>query len=236
MLNFLNYLKYTKYFIGILYKNWLSYKESYAQHGEDILVEKLLGKVNSFIDIGANDGVLFSNTYKFAKQGACGLCIEPSRVTFLKLICNHLPHIRVKCLRTAISNKEGSLHFQDSGYESVLSKVCEEHNSKTYKVKSNNLQNLLKTYPRFRQTDLISIDVEGHEKNVITGAGLDPLDAKIIIIEIDKTNLNEILKQPVLKDFEPVYTNGVNIILLNKNHHFSPIIKLPAGYYSYKNN
>ena len=59
-------LRYAKYYAGVLFRNWRSKKDSFAQHGEDLLVEQLLPKVQSFIDIGAKDGVLFSNTYKFA--------------------------------------------------------------------------------------------------------------------------------------------------------------------------
>ena len=64
-------LKYINYYAKVLLNNWTVKKDSYAQHGEDKLVEQLLPNgVHSFIDIGANDGVLFSNTYKFAKMGA----------------------------------------------------------------------------------------------------------------------------------------------------------------------
>ena len=63
-------LRYIKYYTKVLLDNWTVNKNSYAQHGEDNLIEFLLPGVSSFIDIGANDGVLFSNTYKFAKMGA----------------------------------------------------------------------------------------------------------------------------------------------------------------------
>ena len=55
-------LRYAKYYMGILWKNWTQTRESYAQHGEDLLAESLLSKIRSFIDVGANDGVLFSVT------------------------------------------------------------------------------------------------------------------------------------------------------------------------------
>ena len=55
-------IKYTKYYFNLVLKNWFSTRMSYSQHGEDILVEKIIkrGEINSFLDIGANDGVLFS--------------------------------------------------------------------------------------------------------------------------------------------------------------------------------
>ena len=110
-------LKYAKYYMSVLWKNWTRTQESYAQHGEDLLVESLLGKVDSFIDVGANDGVLFSNTYKFAKAGARGLCFEPSTVTYRKLRLNHLFHPSVKCFRQAVTDQTGHLPFVEEGYD-----------------------------------------------------------------------------------------------------------------------
>ena len=79
-------LRYLKYYANVMLNNWTIKKDSYAQHGEDKLVELLLPEgVKTFIDIGANDGVLFSNTYKVAKNGAQGLCVEPSRNSFRKV-------------------------------------------------------------------------------------------------------------------------------------------------------
>lgn len=44
---------------------------------EKLLVEIIIPEgVNSSIDIGANDGALFSNTYKFAKI-MHGFCVVP---------------------------------------------------------------------------------------------------------------------------------------------------------------
>ena len=83
-------IKYLKYYSKVLLDNWAVKKDSYAQHGEDKLVELLLPNgVNSFVDIGANDGVLFSNTYKFAKMGAKGLCLEPAPRSFRRPILSH---------------------------------------------------------------------------------------------------------------------------------------------------
>ena len=93
----LNRIKYFKYYSKLLIQNWRETKSTYSQHGEDLLIELLLPKgVSTFIDIGANDGVLFSNSFKFAKQGAQGICIEPSKDSYRKLKLNHLFHRNTK--------------------------------------------------------------------------------------------------------------------------------------------
>lgn len=219
-------LKYAKYYGTLLIRNWRSKNKSYAQHGEDLLVEQLLGPIESFIDIGANDGVLFSNTYKFAKLGARGLCVEPSPSTFLKLRLNHLFHPRVRCIRAAVSNRSGSISFIKDGYEEVLSRVSDPSCSKkpnhltdkpSISVPALTLKKILRRYSIFQQVDLLSVDVEGHEKQVFEGLEDCTFQARIIVLEADKMEIGNILSLPVFKDYTPKYTNGVNLILLHRS-------------------
>ena len=219
-------LSYAKYYAGILFRNWTGKKESYAQHGEDLLVEQLLGGIESFIDIGANDGVLFSNTYKFAKSGACGLCVEPSPTTFLKLRLNHLFHPRVSCIRAAVSNRNGSISFIKDGYEEVLSRVSDlpihqtvndSSDKPTISVPAITLEKLLFRYTHLKKVDLLSVDVEGHEKQVFEGLNDSPFQARIIVLEADKMEIGSILSIPFFKDYTPKYTNGVNLFLIHKS-------------------
>jgi FkbM family methyltransferase len=226
-------LKYAKYYLGLLLSHWFATKKSYSQHGEDLLVESIMGseKIHSFIDIGANDGVLFSNTYKFAKRGSRGLCIEPSRSCFRKLKLNHLFHPKVKCLQGAISEKDGFLYLQEDGYEQVLSKVSSHKSADLYEVKAFSMESTLKKFPQFSKVDLISIDVEGHEEKVLQGCGQTHLNTKIIILEIDKGNIEDMLKLKCLSNHVAEYSNDINLILLNKEFTFNSAPKLPLGFY-----
>ena len=210
-------LRYLKYYAKVLLNNWTLYKDSYAQHGEDKLVELLLPYgVNTFIDIGANDGVLFSNTFKFAKNGARGLCVEPSRSSYNKLRLNHLFNPKVKCLHGAVSNFEGSIYLKDKGYESTLSTVSKTKSIGSKKVCCRTFSSILKDYPSFNKIDFLSIDVEGHEDKVIEGLERTPFITKIIVIESDKSEIEKLLSIEGLKDYYPIYTNSLNTILVHK--------------------
>lgn len=59
----------------------IPYTVSYAQTGEDIIIDFIIGAKNikdfTYLDIGANQPVKFNNTYKFYKAGHKGVCIEP---------------------------------------------------------------------------------------------------------------------------------------------------------------
>ena len=234
-------LKYAKYYAGVLFRNWRSKKESFAQHGEDLLIEQLLPKVESFIDIGANDGVLFSNTYKFAKSGARGLCLEPSPSSFFKLRLNHLFHPKVKCVRAAVSNRPGSLPFIEDGYEAVLSRVTgaehEESNEQsdlpaTIEVPAFTLGQIVSKHESFQETDLLSIDVEGHERQILEGMNDTSLRARIIILETDKSDIDSLIQLPALKAYRPSYTNGINSIFTIKNENYKKPKVLPTNFSS----
>jgi FkbM family methyltransferase len=224
-------LRYAKYYAGVLFRNWRSKKDSFAQHGEDLLVQSLIGKIRSFIDVGANDGVLFSNTYKFAKTGARGLCFEPSPSTFNKLRLNHLIHPRVKCFRQAVSDKCGYLPFVEEGYEATLSSIkpATTNHGSAMTVPAVTLSQMLNRFPTFRKIDLLSVDVEGHEREVFAGLGEKTLEASIIILEIDKSNIQSLLELPALRPYAPCYSNGLNLIL---SHHSTKheTAKLPTGF------
>ena len=224
-------LKYLKYYAKVLLNNWTVNKDSYAQHGEDKLVEQLLPNgVNSFIDIGANDGVLFSNTYKFAKNGAQGLCVEPSPSAFRKLKLNQLLNRGVNCINAAISNTNGKVLLQEDGYESTLSRIVNKRTQTSIKIPSYTMLDILSKFPNFRKVDIVSIDVEGHEYEVLEGMPNADLYTKLLIIESDKSEIEELKKLKFFKDYNPIISNGINTFFTHKKENFRIPNQLPEGF------
>ena len=225
-------LRYLKYYSKVLLNNWTVYKDSYAQHGEDKLVELLLPDgVKTFIDIGANDGVLFSNTFKFAKNGARGVCIEPSPLAFRKLKLNQLLNKGVCCLNKAISNSNGKVLLQEDGYESTLSKIVSEQKDGSFNIPCITFDQLLKRYPNFINVDLVSIDVEGHEIEVLQGLTDQNFYSKIIIIESDKLEIDELNNLKCLDNYNPVISNGINTFYVNNKEEIEIPHELPKEFY-----
>ena len=231
ILRMIKKLKYLKYYSNIVFKNWKQNEATYSQHGEDNLVESILpGGVSSFIDIGASDGVLFSNTFKFAKGGAYGLCVEPSLSSFRKLKLNHIFHPRVKCIHSAISNKKGNIYLNEAGYEMTLSKVSNIKSRGSKSIKCQTFDNLIEKYPRFKKVDLLSIDVEGHEKEILSQMKNKEFSSRLIIIECDKNSINTLLKETALENYYPVYTNGINTVISRKNQSLIDTKSIPIGF------
>jgi FkbM family methyltransferase len=224
-------LRYLKYYAKVLLNNWRINKDSYAQHGEDKLIEHLLPKgVFSFIDIGANDGVLFSNSYKFAKNGAQGLCVEPSPSAFRKLKLNQLPNKGVSCINVAISNTNGKVMLQEDGYESTLSRVVKKRTQNSIEIPCYTMKDILSKFPKFSKVDIVSIDVEGHEFEVLDGMPITGFYTKLLIIESDKSQIEELKKLKFFKHYNPIISNGINTFFTHQKENFRIPNQLPEGF------
>jgi FkbM family methyltransferase len=169
---------------------------TFAQDNEDLVIGILLGKVKTFIDIGANDGLLFSNTYLFAENGAHGICFEPSPRSFHLLCRVHKKNPNIICVNEAIASQPGQIEFFEDGYSGLLSTAFPSNKSSQdldpIIVRSNSLEPWIRKYERFRDTDLLSIDVEGAEVSVLEGIDFGFLAPKIIVIEIDNPDLSKV--------------------------------------------
>jgi FkbM family methyltransferase len=65
-------------------------RRSYSQSGEDIIISDLFSRLQinkpSYLDIGANEPVALSNTYRLYTRGSHGVCVEPNPVLYKKLL------------------------------------------------------------------------------------------------------------------------------------------------------
>jgi len=65
-------------------------RTSYSQSGEDIIISDLFARLGiknpSYLDIGANEPVSLSNTYRLYSRGSKGVCVEPNPILYKKLL------------------------------------------------------------------------------------------------------------------------------------------------------
>lgn len=152
-----------------------------------------------FLDIGASDGVRFSNTYFFEKEmGYSGLCIEPRKSDFDKLRKTR----SCFCENVAIDTKEqDDVPFMElSGYGSGLSGLVHHYDPRhlnkidyevknplhkgtnIIKVKTRRLETLLDEY-NLHEIDLCSLDVEGAELDILKSINWMKTHIKVLIVE-----------------------------------------------------
>ena len=132
----------------------------YSQAGQDEWVDTFFkSKKNGyFLDIGAYDGVHLSNTYYLENElGWEGLCIDADTDVYKDLDKNR----NCKKINIAISNKSGISNFSQAG---VSGRISEEGNME---VNTTSIDKILIEFNCPKIIDYISLDVEGHEYNVL---------------------------------------------------------------------
>lgn len=167
---------------------------SYAQLQQDIFVNNLFrGKRGGFfVDVGASDGITYSNTYKFEKElGWNGICIEPETGSFGKLIAAR----SCKCLNICVGSQEqvGEIGFNETA-DPMFSSISST--SKTTKLLKPLRQVFIEN--NIKVVDFISIDVEGNEMNVILGIDFDNVQIKIICYEHQCNEIRKIAIEKLL--------------------------------------
>jgi FkbM family methyltransferase len=174
---------------------------SYSQCGEDVFLNEHIFKNyknGTYIELGALDGVLYSNTKFFEDTlGWTGILIEPHPNKF-KLLKenrpnNHLFNHLVSCKKeplefryfldhhAAVSGVENTLpeshfetYFENKRFNSLLqNSIMITPVSLTEIVKQTNIQHI----------DLLSLDVEGHELEVLKSWDFS-VPIHVILIEI----------------------------------------------------
>jgi FkbM family methyltransferase len=198
---------------------------SYSQCGEDIFLYENYFKNKKggrFIELGALDGLLYSNTKLFEDFFQWeGVLIEPHPYQFEKLQQNR-PHCHL--FNELISNQTEELifkyfldgHAAVSGVKDTLPEILLElfHENTEWEyltkgeiyVKPKTLTEIINKTP-FEHFDLLSLDVEGHEYEVLKSWDFSiPIDVILIeslgVIEKDKQCEEILVRNGYLFDME----------------------------------
>ena len=166
------------------------------------LFELFLGKRKdgTFVEVGANDGVSFSNTWGLAEQGWRGYLIEPIPEFAESCRRNHKKHTSVSIFQYAIGNQDNkNLVFSIAGalttanlalrteYESVDWAVSSLTNEEIT-VPCKKLDTFLTENEIGYDFDVLVVDVEGFEAEVFSGFNLVEWRPKMLIVELVDTH------------------------------------------------
>jgi FkbM family methyltransferase len=174
-------------------------RKSFAEYDEDLAIENLLGRVNFFVDIGANDGLHSSNTFYFALRGARGICFEPVASIFQSLAWLYSLSHAVTCRRLGISDENREVEMvamagmsylpetQDPCHRRLHAAYCEHARKQPERVSLRRFPDALPALvPAY--IDLLSIDVEGHELKVARSIPFAQYRFGLIVVETHQYN------------------------------------------------
>lgn len=177
----------------------------HTQHGEHEIIIPFFEGIDvsglNFLDIGANDGISFSNTWDLYLLGWGGCCIEPSVKAFSILNDNYKNSEKVHLFNYGISDSEGIFTFYESGNwvdrddtpPAILSSLYPSHKNNFYGMNWEETKSKFVTFNHFinespiKKFDFISIDVEGHDFIVLKQINLSEVGCKMICLEYNRS-------------------------------------------------
>jgi FkbM family methyltransferase len=184
----------------------------YSQQGEDRILARLFpgDQAGTCVDVGAHDGIQFSNSYYFEQIGWRCVLIEPAP----KLCAAIRENRRSLLFECAASEAEGEavLHWVEGAdlYSTVDADDSSGADTWEIRVRTRRLDDIL-TEAGVARIDFISIDVEGHEMSVLRGFSIERWKPRIVIIE-DNSNLSDssVLHFMEQHSYLRFYRTGVN--------------------------
>jgi FkbM family methyltransferase len=203
------------------------------------LLRKFLGQREdgTYVEVGAYDGISFSNTWGLAERGWHGVLIEP--VPHLAEACrrNYVHRERIRVIQTAVGDSDKEVVLQIAGalttanaeifneYAHVdWSKVALTRQSVT--VQCSPLNAILAANNVPEGFDLLVVDVEGFEAEVFAGFDLGPWEPKMLIVELADTHpdltatesQDALLGQALVEGgYVIVYKDSINTVFVRRD-------------------
>ena len=206
--------------------------KSYGQLYQDLIAIKFFRLYpalnNRFLDVGAFDGIGFSNVRLLFEQGWSGICVEPVMKNYQKLESLY-QGTNVITIRAAVTDYEGELKLnvatipwaQDWGSDvssssSDVLKRWPDYNWETETVPATTVNKILEKN-NIAQVDFVSIDVEGHEMAVLRGFNVQKYEPFLLVVEYSTTEQrNELILYMERQGYALWVDNGQDIFFVQK--------------------
>jgi FkbM family methyltransferase len=187
----------------------------YSQNDEEKTIGDLFGgHIGKFIDIGAFDGVQFSNTRALAEKGWGGVLVEPSPSSFPALEKAYAGNLLVTTVNAALSSDIGGVKFYDNGCISTTSKKFrDEYPNEKFEEITVPTITWGALFGRFGlDFDFVNIDTEGTNLDVLKLFPFNRVKPRCICIEHERVRVKEILDVFKMNGYREHNRTGENII------------------------
>lgn len=211
--------------------------ETYAQSGDDIFIMNLFHNISidkfSYLDIGAHNPYIISNTALFYKKGCRGINVE-ANPNLMENFYKHRPDDLN--LNIGIGIEEGTMPFymidEYSGLNSFCKKSLDERIKRwcntdikvsTYNVPVITLDHLIEKYCNGIFPDFLTIDIEGLDYSVLSSYDFEKTGPLVIDVEIMgdiDIRMKEMLEK---KGYKSAFRCGANFIFV-KSEFFDKLL------------
>ena len=198
-------------------KKILKKKIFYSNWGIDMMADEFFKKKTRgiYIDVGCHQPIINNNTYRLYKRGWTGINID---LDFNTIDMFNFFRKKDLNIEAGISNtiEDKNLYFfHNRSAINTLSKVSGTKAKEIRKIKTTTLNNIIENsrYKDF-EIDYISIDVEGHELNVLKGLDFKKYKPKLVVLEFIDPSIKEFYEQKL----ENIINSEINQFMEKENY------------------
>ena len=209
------------------YKKIILRDKYYSFSGVDIVLKKIFYQQEKgfYIDVGCQNPIKNNNTYLLYKKGWEGINIDLDKDN-INLFNSARPKDSNfnKAISSDIKNVELYFYHKKSPINTIDKKTSAFQKAKVTSIKKINTDTLdniiLNSKYKNHTFDLLSIDVEGHELDVLKGFDLYKYSPKVIVVEyldlnVSKLEIKNLSIENVLNSEIYKYLISKNYILVN---------------------
>lgn len=175
------------------------------------IYKRYLPDFGIFLEAGAYDGVLHSNTSCLANEGWQGIYIEPIKEYFDQCVENYKDYPNITCLNFALGDTSTYVEMQVQGEFSTAHKVDQEvmnkipyfevYNNGVQKCQQLTLDEILRQHG-IERLDLLVLDTEGCEGDILSQCSIKP---SMAIIELHEKSEEWLKHRRTIENIEKVY-------------------------------
>lgn len=206
-----------------IYKKIILQDKYYSFSGVDIVLKKIFYQQEKgfYIDVGCQNPIKNNNTYLLYKKGWEGINIDLDKDN-INLFNSARPKDSNfnKAISSDIKNVELYFYHKKSPINTIDKKTSDFQKAKVTSIKKINTDTLdnivLNSKYKNHTFDLLSIDVEGHELDVLKGFDLDKYSPKVIVVEYLDLNVSKLEIKNL--SIENVLSSEIYKYLISKNY------------------
>ncbi|WP_170234217.1 FkbM family methyltransferase [Segetibacter aerophilus] len=195
-------------------------RESFSQFGEDVIIQFFIRKSKGFfVDIGCNHPINFSNTFELYKRGWTGINVDANPDLIKKFT------LRPKDISVceAVSNevKEMTFYeFEETEVSTLDNRLLKEWKERwryknARKVITKTLTQILDENSIPQDIDFLTIDVEGHDFEVLISLDFERYHPELILIEIHDFNIKNYETNKLLQFLDSKGYDLIGYVTLN---------------------
>lgn len=223
-------MKYLKNYPSFLLRKFKTKKISFSQTGLDLLLSNIFKGLQKgfYIDIGCNHPVYNNNTFLFYKRGWRGLNIDLDKSSIDLFNIYRKGDLNIHAALSSSNNTQKVYEFhKKSPLNTLVKKVANYQKAEVkniYEINTITLNEIINDKGlQNNKINFLTIDVEGHEVEVLKGLNIDIYRPDVIVVEyldlnLDKLEIKNLNINNVLNSEIYQYMVSKNYSLINWLH------------------